>query len=225
MPSTSRIKGLLDVESVLRDIDQGALRRAAVRCLVIVTLFGAIYGAAMGTFGGLAGDRPWQVVYSATKVPMLLAVTFLLALPTFFVLNTLMGLQRDFPSVLRALFQTQAGLTLLLASLAPFTLLWYASFEDYPTAVLFNGVLFGAASFSSQVILRRCYRRLIGGNPRHGPMIVAWLILYVFIAVQMAWVLRPFVGDSHLPVRFFREDAWNENAYVVVIRSILRMIR
>ena len=49
--------------------------------LGMVLAFGIIYGGVMGTFGGLAGDRPWQVVYSALKVPLLLLATFLLSLP------------------------------------------------------------------------------------------------------------------------------------------------
>ena len=34
--------------------------------------FGMFYGGVMGTFGGLAGDRCWQLLYSAIKVPFLI---------------------------------------------------------------------------------------------------------------------------------------------------------
>ena len=74
-----------------------------------VVLFGMLYGAAMGTFAGIGGDRLWQVAYSAIKVPLLLLVTFLIGLPSFFVLNTLFGLRRDFTQALRALVAAQAG--------------------------------------------------------------------------------------------------------------------
>ena len=50
-----------------------------------------------------AGSRIWQVVYSAVKVPFLLLATFVISLPSFFVINTLLGLRGDFPHVLRAL--------------------------------------------------------------------------------------------------------------------------
>ena len=45
---------------------------------------------------GFDGPRVWQVVYSAVKVPFLLFTTFLLSLPSFFVVNTLLGLRPDF---------------------------------------------------------------------------------------------------------------------------------
>ena len=54
----------------------------------------------MGTFGGLHGDRPLQLLYSALKVPLLLLVTFCLSLPSFFVLNTILGVRADFRRVL-----------------------------------------------------------------------------------------------------------------------------
>src|SRR4051794_18597345 len=75
--------------------------RALPRLLLTVAVFGVLYGATMGTFGGLRGDRPLQVLYSAVKVPLLLLVTFGLSLPSFFVLNTILGVRADFGRVLR----------------------------------------------------------------------------------------------------------------------------
>lgn len=193
---------------------------ASLRGLVgSAVLFGLFYGAVMGTFGGLAGARIWQVVYSGMKVPLLLLATFGLSLPSFFVLNTLLGVRADFAAALRALATTQAGLTVILASFAPFTLLWYASSADYPSAILFNAAMFGAASLSAQFVLRRGYRPLIARNARHRWLLRAWLLIYAFVGVQMGWLLRPFIGAPEEPVQFFRGGVW-ENAYVIVARMI-----
>jgi hypothetical protein len=195
-------------------------RAATVWPLVAtVVLFGLFYGAVMGTFGGVAGARVWQVVYSAAKVPLLLLATFALSLPSFFVLNTLLGVRADFVPALKALAATQAGLTVILASLAPFTVLWYASSTDYPAAILFNAAMFGAASLSAQVLLRRGYGPLIARNPKHRWLLRGWLLIYAFVGIQMGWLLRPFVGAPEYPVQFFRSGTW-ENAYVVVARMI-----
>jgi hypothetical protein len=185
-----------------------------------ITIFGgAFYGAVMGSFGGVSGDRSLQILISAVKVPLLLIVTFGIALPSFFVLNTLLGLRSDFLAVVRALAGGQAGLTIVLASLAPYTLLWYASSANYQWALLFNGLMFAIATFTAQAILRSAYRPLIARNPRHRALLRLWLLLYAFIAIQMAWVLRPFVGSPGLPVQFFREESW-DNAYVIVARMV-----
>ena len=51
----------------------------------------------------------WQVVYSAVKVPFLLFATFGLSLPSFLVINTLLGLRADFARVVRALSRRRPG--------------------------------------------------------------------------------------------------------------------
>jgi hypothetical protein len=180
---------------------------------------GMFYGAVMGTYGGISGDRPWQLVYSAVKVPFLIVVTFVLSLPSFYVVNTLLGLRADFARVLRALMSTQAGLTVILTSLAPFTAFWYASGSAYQAAILFNGAMFAVASFGAQWMLRREYQPLIRSDPKHRWMLRTWILIYVFVGIQMAWVLRPFLGDPKQPVQFFREDSWS-NAYEVVVQMI-----
>jgi len=184
--------------------------------LGLILIFGLFYGAVMGAYGA----RPLQMLYSGLKVPLLLAVASLLSLPTFFVLNTLFGLRKDFPRVVGALFSAQAGLTVILASLAPITAFVYVSGVSYQPAILFNALTFGAASVGAQAILRREYRDLIAGNPAHRLMLRAWLVTYVFVGIQMGWVLRPFIGDPIQPVQFFREDSWT-NAYVAVAEIIL----
>jgi hypothetical protein len=191
---------------------------------LIIVGFGMFYGGVMGTYGGVGGPRAWQVVYSAVKVPFLLFVTFLLSLPSFFVVNTLLGLRDDFPRVLRALMATQAGLTVILSALAPFTAFWYVSGSQYQPAILFNGVMFAVASFSAQWMLRRDYRPLVRKNPKHRWMLRAWVVIYVFVGIQMGWVLRPFIGNPAQPVQFFREESWS-NAYEVVIQMIWDVLR
>lgn len=194
-------------------------RKVITRLIAFIMVCGFGYGAVMGTFGGLGGERVWQVIYSAAKVPLLLFATFLVSLPSFFVFNTLFGLRSDFPQVIGVLFATQAGLTVLLLALAPYTALWYVSSSNYDAAVIFNGVMFGMASLGAQWLLSRSYQPLITANPKHRVMLRVWLGIYIFVGIQMGWILRPFVGDPSLPVQFFRREVWG-NAYVEVVKKI-----
>ncbi|MAT15471.1 MAG: hypothetical protein CMJ46_09405 [Planctomyces sp.] len=210
---------LQQADHLLRPRGQ-ALPSLRVLPLLVIVLGGG-YGAVMGTYGGLSADRLWQVVYSGTKVPLLLLATFSISLPSFFVVNTLAGLRNDFGKVLSALLATQAGLTVILFSLAPYTILWYLSFDDYGRAILFNGLMFAVASISAQFILLKFYRPLIRQNPLHRLMLVLWLLIYSFVGIQMGWVLRPFIGSPDEPVEFFRENSWG-NAYEMVFGIIQR---
>ena len=131
----------------------------ANRDWLAATVWGGVcYGAVMGTFGGFAGDRGLQILFSAMKVPMLIAVTTLLALPCFFVMNTLVGLRDDLSLAIRAVIATQGAVGVILAALAPLTAVWYLGSAEYHEAILFNGVMFAVASLAGQWVLRRRYR-------------------------------------------------------------------
>jgi hypothetical protein len=210
---------LLHPGKLLRGHIDAAGAAMIVRLLGTIVLFGMIYGATMGAFGG----RGMQSLYAAVKVPMLLIVTFAISLPSFFVLNSLRGLRGDFGDALQALLATQAGLTIVLASLAPITAFWYVSNNDYDAALAWNTGAFAVASFAGQAWLRRAYRPLIDRNPRHRAMLWAWLGIYAFVGIQLGWVLRPFVGSPTATPQFFRADAWG-NAYVHVLGRLFHAL-
>ena len=86
----------------------------------------------------------------------------------------------------------------------------------------FNLLMCAVASVGAQGLLRDYYRPLIRRNRRHRWMLWTWLVIYAFVGVQMAWILRPFVGDPNMEVQFFRPEAWG-NAYVVVADLIRGM--
>jgi len=218
---------LLQADNVLRArpwaVEGDHTARKLAQLGLLMAVFGMAYGAVMGSFAGVFGERFWQVVFSALKVPFLLMGTFALSLPSFFVVNTLFGLRADFSYALRALLATQAGLTIILASFAPFTLVWYASCADYRGAILFNTLMFGIASYTAQWVLRKYYRSLIERDRRHRLMLRGWLAIYAFVGIQMGWVLRPFIGNPAAPTEFFRQDAWG-NAYVRLAHIIWMFI-
>jgi hypothetical protein len=204
---------------VLRRADDVLRGRSATYPWWLLVFCGLFYGGVMGAFDGRGG----QVVYSAIKVPLLLLATLALSLPSYFVANTLMGLRADFAEALRAIVASQAALTIVLAALAPFTVLWYASSAHYHAAILFNAAMFAVASLSAQVVLSRAYRPLIAANSRHRWLLRTWIVVYAFVGIQMGWTLRPFIGSPEAPVRFFRGGEW-ENAYVIVARMVWEVL-
>ncbi len=181
----------------------------------MVTCGGLIYGSVMGSYGA----KPLQACYSALKVPLLLVVATFICLPSFYVVNALLGFRDDFAAAFRGVMAAQATLAVVLSALAPFTVVFYLSVERYRTALLFNGLPFALATVAGQAVLGRHYRPLVTASPRHRIGKFFWIAAYIFVAVQMARVLRPFVGAPNLEVSFFRDGAWN-NAYVQLARMI-----
>ncbi len=167
------------------------------------------YGAAMGAYSG----RPLQMLVSALKLPLLLLASALVCLPALYAMCAAWRL--SFRDALLAVGASQAALAVTLAAFAPLLLVFYGSIGAYPQALLGNGVCFLVATVVAHVVLRR---RLAHAGARR-----AWTMLYGFVAVQAAWVLRPFIGDPSLPVRFLREEPWS-NAYVAVARTVWRVL-
>lgn len=212
------VDGLLRADPWVTQV--GRTRKRLLHLAGITAAFGMLYGGVMGSFCGPQGVRPLSMLFSALKVPLLLTATFVISLPSYFIINTLLGLRADFRQALRSLMAAQAGMTVVLASLGPLTILWYASSTDYPVSVLFNGILFAVATFGAHGLLRKLYAPLVRRDERHRWGLAAWLITYSFVGVQMGWMLRPFIGDPGMPVTFFRSGAWG-NAYVAVIDMIV----
>lgn len=212
---------LEDADSVLRN--QWNLNGSSRPLWCMILAFGFVNGAVMGSFGVLGGGHVGQMVYSGLKVPMLLLITFGLCLPSFFVINSLLGLRNDFGHALHSLLLTQASIAIALSALSPITALWYVSDGDYHRAILVNASLFFLASLIGQLILRRSYRPLVKSNRRHQRMMQLWLILYATVGIQMGWVLRPFIGSPSDELHFFRQEAWS-NAYLVVWRLVVQSL-
>ena len=188
-----------------------------------------LYGAAMGSYRLINNPDGsfWQellhLLFASSKLPLLIGITFVLALPSFYVFYLLAGLASDFQKVFKALIDTHTLFAITLASLIPFTLFYYYSTNDYLSAVLFNGVMFGIAAFVRQVVLRRTYRPLIQGNCRHRLLLRTWFLIYAFIGIQTGWLLRPWIGVPGSNIDYFREDTWSI-AYLELAKIIFNIL-
>jgi len=187
---------------------------------LVIVLCGCAYGAVMAGYHGVGGDRTLMVVYGALKVPLLFLATMVLAAPSFYVLNLLMGVGDDFVDVWRGLGDYQLSVALQLAALAPVTLFMNLTNGDYRTAQAWSSLMFAVAAWNARRSLNACYRRLIARHRAHALLQRFWFVVYAFVGVQMGWDLRPFVGHPTMPVQFFRDNIGN--AYVE-IANILKL--
>ncbi len=187
----------------------GARPVPLARLAGLVLLSAVLHGAVMGSLGG----RPAGCAYAALKLPLLLSGSVALCLPNFYVVNVLLGLRRDFPDAVRAILAAQGSLALALAAQSPVLALYYLSGVRYAEALFLNGVLFALAALAAQLMLARHYRWLLARDARHRIALVLWFALYVFVAIKLGWILRPFVGDPRLPPSLWRPEPWAENPY------------
>ena len=103
------------------------------------------------------------------------------------------------------------------------TVICLPNFYVVNVVVVTNGVLFAVATYAGQLTLNKHYRVLVAADPRHRVGRITWVTLYVFVSIQAAWILRPFIGAPDLPSRFLREDP-RSNAYVKVFEHVWKLL-
>ena len=190
------------------------LETTSMRSLaLLIGIGGAFQGACMGAFALSNGGSMWFALFSAIKVPFFLAFAAGLCVPAMRVLYSLWGLGSEWPRAVRALASGQAAFAAILASLAPFTLVFYASGASYRGALMWNVALFALAGIAAQGVVRARLRELLRADARHAKLWQIGFALWCFVAIQLAWNLRPFVGSPDVAPAFLRGDAFT-NAYL-----------
>ena len=223
---TNRIVDFIDAilrENTTFENEQARSSRISIPSILIsICLIAPIYGAAMGSYAAVSGERSLiqqapQIIYSAVKMPLILLMTLMIAVPGFFVFNRLAGLKDDFVDSVKAIVSSLSSFAIVLVSLCPITLFVYVSLspgaESYRFAVVFNALIFGVAATSSQIVLFRRYRQLFDRDQRHRLMLAIWVTMFAFVGIQAGWTLRPFIGSPSQCVSFFRDEPFS-NAWV-----------
>lgn len=187
--------------------------RAWWRAVRLVLLFAPIYGLCAGSFSVGDPGRAPLALYSAVKMPVLVLGTTMLCLPAFFVIHVVSGLRREFGGAIGRVLHAQAVVSILLASMGPLIVVLYTGTGSHRAAVLGNGLVFLTAMLGGAWAAWR-----VGGRRRVWTLAL-WVALYTVVGIQLAWMLRPFIGSPGSPVRFFRDGAFT-NGYIVVFRAV-----
>jgi hypothetical protein len=177
-----------------------------------------------GFFGVVAGaySGPAQAVSAGIKLPFLFFATFLICFPAFFVVQVLVGSRLRLPQVVVLVCGALALTSVLLAAFVPITAFFLISGANYYFQHLLNIVIAVVAGLFGMYALHEglrvvCEKR--GVYPRKALTIMrAWALLFAFVGVQLAWNLRPFLGDRNQPFRVF--GRYQGNFYAAVIYAV-----
>jgi hypothetical protein len=189
-----------------------------------IALAGLLFGAAMGSYDLSEAERLKMPFFAGIKSPLLVLATTLICLPGYFVLSTVLGLRKDLAAAFGSILAGQAAQMLALASLAPVLLFIYACGITHMQALAASAAMFTIATGMGYMVLWRRYRPLLAQTHRHRVMLVFWVVMYVFVGIQMGWMLRPFVGTPGMAVTFVRQEPFS-NAYVAVAKILAGAVR
>lgn len=208
--------GLLDGllrrrENYFAEIFEGVNLAARVRSFAsAVLILSALYGITMGASSLVIGFQHglMQMISSAIKVPALYLLTLLVCYPVLFIVLVLMGSRLSFTQTLALILLALTLNSVLLASFAPIILFFIITGSAYDFTKLLHVAVMGFSGIWAMTALWHGLREMCEKSnlyPKNAIRILQlWILVFGFVGTQMAWSLRPFVGNPTEPFEIVR---------------------
>lgn len=197
-------------ETIFQGKEVGSLMRWCIFATVILSgLYGFTMGAASFMTNGF-GDGIMQAISSALKVPFLYLLSLLVCYPVLYFVIVLMGSRLSFGQTLALILLAITMNAVLLAGCAPIVLFFAFTGAGYTFVKLLHLAIF---CFSGGWAMMALWQGLIvmceksDLYPKQAIRILqVWILVFGFVGTQMAWSLRPFIGDPGQTFSILRED-------------------
>ncbi len=180
----------------------------ALRSLALVSL--ALLAVGCGAFGLLLGwgRSPLQGFYAAVKLPLAWLITLSVCVPAYYALLASTGRALRFRTICAAVLVATGRASAVLLALLP--LLWFVSVmvpetdRGYHQVVSSAIVLYAGSGLAALGVMREALGR-------KSFLLLLCTSLFMLVAGQAAWTLRPFVGrpaDERVPFLRPAEDTF-----------------
>ncbi len=217
------VRLLSDRERLFLDVVEGTdLARTLRFVLSTIVVGAALYGLSAGAYSSVS-----QAASAAVKLPLLILATFLICFPAFFVVQILVGSRLPLRQALVLALVAPALTAVLLAAFIPITVFFLITGANYYFLELLHVGLVLIAGLTGMYALHEglsivCEKG--GVYPRKALTIMrVWALLFAFVGIQMAWNLRPFLGDRGEPFKTFRH--YEGNFYAAIIYSLDKLVK
>ena len=215
-------------ESLRRDEDTWEIARILFTISVVMA---GLYGGVMGATNLLQGadavlaDKFAAIAVTFFKVPVLLLLTLLIVIPPIYVSNAFVGSRLTFGQITAFLLAACAVTSVVLASTATVAMFFALTSRSYHFIKLLHVAMFVYAGVSGLIYLNRTLANAAWATGRQasGGLFFIWLLLYMFVGTQLAWVMRPFVGNPGDRFQVFRTR--EGNFYESVLHSMLEFLK
>ena len=201
----------------------------------VSVLLAVLYGECMGapSLVNRADPQYLQMLASGLKVPALFFLTVLVTFPSLYVFCALLGVPLRASDTVRVIVAALAIDIAVLASFALITLFFTFCTDSYLFMTLLNVAFFAVAGFFGLGFLVRILKRIesaredqdseLPANPGATRQVFfLWLMLFGLVGMQMAWVLRPFIGNPNAAFEWFRPR--EGNFFIAVGTMLLRVL-
>ncbi len=184
---------------------------------LLLNICSFLYGIVMGSYNGFR-----QAISSGIKVPLLISLALLICFPAFFIIQHVLGSRLGFWQMFKIILSGFLMIALVMVSFAPIVIFFLITGDNYSFLKILHVAIFGLSGvFGMRTIVTAlqfsCEKKNV--YPKIGVTVFrVWIIILAFVGMQLAWNLRPFIGDRELQFELFRKR--EGNFYLSMIRSV-----
>ena len=200
--------------------DPGFSRKNVTRQVLFILLFSFLYGIVMGSYNGFL-----QSLVTGLKVPCLIFLSLLICFPALYVIQYMIGSTMTLSQMANVILSGFIVFSTIALSFAPIVIFFMITSSNYSFLKILHVAIFSFSGlFAVKTIISglsfSCEKKNI--YPKLGMKIFKiWIVIFAFVASQLAWNLRPFIGSRDLPFELFRVR--ESNFYVAVIQSVVQL--
>ena len=201
--------------------EKSGLLGIILNSLLSITLFGFIFGISMGVWSW----EPLQMVYSAVKVPLLILISIVVVLPSYYVVNMALGGRQSFLQLSALFLSCFSILTTILLAFVPVNLFFILTSPrdtvSYIFMVFLTLILFGFGGILSVFYMVEGTIFLVKKQSEQDMLkeiisVIIALGTLAFIGTQLAWFIRPWFNFEP---NFIRPEI-SGNFYIAIIKVV-----
>jgi hypothetical protein len=195
--------------------DEGATVRIMSQYLLML-FFSFLYGAVMGSYHSLE-----QAITAGVKVAVLFSLAIIICFPAFFIIQFILGSKLKLHQMISIILSGFVLTTSIMVSFAPIVIIFLLTGSNYYFLQLLHISIFILSGiFGMKTVVDAlkysCEKKAV--YPQIGVVVFRfWVVILAFVGIQLAWNLRPFLGDRGEPYELFRD--YEGNFYTALIYS------
>ncbi len=190
-----------DRKAFYADVQKGANPiRQSLRATIAWAAALLMFGAVMGVPGGV-----YYMVASAIKLPLLVAVVTLAALPLLYFLALYSGVQMTVYQTIHLVSGMLVILSVLALTFAPALLVLWISVGHYGLYKIACAAVLALCGALGILFAKQGLDRMGKALSRtRDTLFWIWAAVYALVGGQLAWLARPFIGSPSAPFQFLR---------------------
>ena len=191
------------------------------RQIVALAALAFAYGVVMGSYHSVT-----QALAAGLKVGALMFLTLLICFPAFYVIQMLFGSRLRLHQMVSIVLSGFVLCGAIMLSFAPIVVFFLLTGGHYHFLQLLHIAIFALSGiFGMKMVVDALQYSCEKENvyPRVGVAVFRfWVVILAFVGIQLAWNLRPFLGDRDCPFELFRD--YEGNFYTALIYAAQQLL-